>query len=117
MRGDAQVPSTPSIAEVGSPSISDDETVQSESSSEETDNDTSYVTDAKLIGVPVAKSSSSFPFTQKLRPRGRRGKESIAKCKAKYEATKEERNKTLIPMVSVPKRGKNNTCVSVFKNG
>ena len=97
-RGSKGTVNTVNTAEASSPSTSDDETVPSETSSEETD--TSYVQDAKLIGVPVAKSSSSFPFTQKLRPRGRRGKESTAKCKAKYEATKEERNKTLIPQQS-----------------
>ena len=36
-------------AEASSPGISDDGTVPSETSPEETDNDTSYVTDAKLV--------------------------------------------------------------------
>ena len=69
-----------------------------------------------------------------LRPRGSRGKDSTTSRKAKYEAKKEERNKTLIPQQSatvnssqqqsaavstiavVPKRGNLPKCVSVFKN-
>ena len=49
-----------------------------------------------------------------LRPRGSRGKDSTTSRKAKYEAKKEERNKTLIPIAVVSKRGNLNK--SVFKN-
>jgi len=108
-------------AEASSPSISDDEAVPSETSSEA---DTSFVKDAKLIEGREAKSSSSYSFTQKLRPRGSRGKASTAKSKAKYEAKKEERTSKdrnqvpspIISSVSFPKRGIHN-CASVFKNG
>ena len=85
---------TVNTAEASSPSISDDETAPSETSFEETDADTSFVTDAKLIEEPATKSSSPLSsFMIKLRPRGCRGKESTAKSKAKYEAKKEERAK------------------------
>ena len=115
-RGSTGTVNTVNTAEASSPSTSDDETVPSETSSEETD--TSFV-------KVKEKSFSSYSFTQKLRPRGSRGKESTATRKAKYEAKKEERNKTLIPLIpiaefpipilSVPKRGKNK-CASLFSH-
>ena len=46
--------------------------------------------EASLHRRPAAKSSSSDPFTMKLRPRGCRGKVSTAKYKETYER---ERNK------------------------
>ena len=92
-RGSTGTVNTVNTAEASSPSTSDDETVPSETSSEETD--TSFV-------KVKEKSFSSYSFTQKLgaspRLRGSRGKDSTAIRKAKYEAKKEERNKTLIPI-------------------
>ena len=131
VRGSTGTVNTVNTAEASSPSISDDETAPSETSFEETETDTSFVTVKE-------KSFSSYSFTQKLgaspRLRGSRGKDSTAIRKAKYEAKKEERNKTLIPQQSatvnssqqqsaavstiavVPKRGNLPKCVSVCKN-
>ena len=94
-RGSKGTVNTVNTAEASSPSISDDETAPSETSFEETETDTSFVTVKE-------KSFSSYSFTQKLglRPRGSRGKDSTTIRKAKYEAKKEERNKTLIPQQS-----------------
>ena len=85
---------TVNTAEASSPSISDDETAPSETSFEETDADTSFVTDAKLIEEPATKSSSPLSsFMIKLRPRGCRGKESKKNLQLKARPSTKRRKK------------------------
>ena len=76
--------------------------------------ETSSSEDATLHRRPAAQSD---PFTMNLRTRGCRGKESTAKCKAKYEASR-ERNKFPSPIsaVTVPKNTLGKTKLAFSQN-
>ena len=108
-RGSKGTVNTVNTAEASSPSTSDDETVPSETSSEETD--TSFVKE---------KSFSSYSFTQKLRrsfPTSKRkqGKRLYyySQGQVRSEERREKQNSE-IPIAVVTKRGNLNK--SVFKN-
>ena len=102
-RGNGNEAGTVNTVEASPTSISDDDIVPaSETSSDE---------------LETSSRQPLSTFTIKLRPRGCRGKESTERSKAKYDAKKAERNQTPIPIVSVPKRGKNNKCASIDPNG